>query len=43
VIVGSVCPQIYGLLIPKLAILLTVIGGVEQVRNYDETEVLLSL
>jgi hypothetical protein len=31
VIVRSVCPQIYGMLTVKLAILLTVIGGIEQV------------
>lgn len=29
-IVRSVCPQIYGMLVVKLAILLTIIGGVEQ-------------
>lgn len=30
IIVRSVCPQIYGMLVVKLAILLTIIGGVEQ-------------
>ena len=32
VIIRSICPQIYGLLKVKLAILLTVIGGVDRVR-----------
>ena len=31
IIVRSVCPQIYGMLVVKLSILLTIIGGVEQV------------
>ena len=33
IIVRSVCPQIYGMLVVKLAILLTIIGGVEQVSS----------
>jgi len=37
IIVRSVCPQIYGMLVVKLAILLTIIGGVEMDAKHCST------